>query len=100
MFAALTAWFTRKVDSYYSESKPVVAVIIIYLCLNLIFTPLIESLGDETDSAIIKTCLGLITLSITVASTLILLYYYRFWMVYSYEHEMKAIDTNTNIDQD
>lgn len=85
LFACVMAWFTWRVNNYYSEAKPVVAVVVIYICLNISFTPLIESLKDGTDSAVIKACLTLILIVITVASTLVLLFYYRFWMVHKYE---------------
>ena len=85
LFACVMAWFTRRVNNYYSEAKPVIAVVVIYICLNISFTPLIESLKDGTESAVIKACLALILIAITVTSTLVLLFYYRFYKVYKYE---------------
>ena len=87
--AGVMAWLTRRVNSHYSEAKPVVAFVVIFLVLDISFTPLIESLKDGTDSAVIKTCLILVAIAITVTSGLILLFYYRFWMVYKYEQKRR-----------
>ena len=87
--ACVMVWFTWRVNNYYSEAKSVVAVVVIFLCLDISFTPLIEALKDGTDSAVIKTCLLLVFIAITVTSALILLFYYRFWMVYKYEHKRR-----------
>lgn len=87
--AVYLAWLTRKVASSYSESRSVFVVVTVYLCLDLIFVPLIQSLKDGTDSAVIRLTLRLINNSITAAATLILMYYYRFWLVYCYNKKKK-----------
>lgn len=89
VFSVVLAWLTRRVDSIYSEARQVEAVVIIYLCAVLIFTPLIESLKNGTDSAIYKSCIEFVALSIIIAATLIFLFYSRFWMVYRYEKRKK-----------
>lgn len=89
LLAILLAWKTRKVTAFYSESRAVFAVVIIYLCLNIIFIPLYQALSDGTDSAIYRYSIRLINISITMGATLILLFYYRFWLIYKYERNKK-----------
>lgn len=87
--AVILAWLTRRVDNVYSESRQVGVLVTILICVILIFTPIFESLKNGTGSAIYKSCILFIAITITIAATLILLFYYRFWMVYRYEQRKK-----------
>lgn len=90
VLALYLAWCTRKVTSSYSESRSVFAVVAIFLCLNIIFVPLFLVLVDGTNSALYRTVVRLIDNCIIITATLMLLFYHRFWLVYSYEKNKKG----------
>lgn len=99
--ALILALSTHHVAFAYSEADTVIALLILYLCLDISFLPLYYALQDGTDSAVLKATIRLISLSITVVSTLALLFLSRFYKVHQNKKKIKKrnnSDLNRNSD--
>jgi hypothetical protein len=85
LFALVLAWLTRKVVTTYSESYEILIIISIYFCVDIATVPLFFELQNGTNSAILRLVLVFVTIFITSAATLLILFYSRFYYVYKYE---------------
>ena len=70
----ILAFLTRNVKAEYRESKRLASFAIIIFISMLIFIPLIFTLGDSTDSQILRYVIGVEFITITVISTVALLF--------------------------
>jgi hypothetical protein len=97
LFALVLAWLTRKVVTSYSESYEILIIISIYFCVDISTIPLYFELQNGSNSAILRLVLIFVTVFITSASTLLILFYSRFYSVYKYEKKHGSRQQERNI---
>lgn len=85
ILAGIIAWFTRHVNSAYSESRQISIIVYTLICLTLILIPLLNTLKDGKDSAVVKTVIRMIDVIYTIAAVLPMLFFHRFYLVWKYE---------------
>lgn len=83
--AICIAILTRKVSMSFSESRQILIILTIYICIDIAIAPLYYTLRGGTDSASFRLILRTIQAVISLASTLIILFYYRMYLVYRYD---------------
>lgn len=86
----ILAWLTRKVQAEYRESRGLAAFAIILFVSLIIFIPLNYTLGDETDSQILRYVIVVEFFTITIISAFGLLFVPIVLSVYSQKKEDKG----------
>jgi hypothetical protein len=89
IFALVLAFLTRKIAPSYSESYEILIILSIYFCVDIVTLPLYFKLDNGSNSQILRTVLIFETTFITAASTIIILFYSRFYRVYRYDKKYR-----------
>ena len=88
-FALILAFLTRNIAPSYSESYEILIILSIYFCVDIVTLPLYFELDNGSNSEILRTVLIFETTFITAASTIIILFYSRFYRVYRYDKKYR-----------